>query len=68
MNSYIQNKLYNSPPAEWIKDMVNFHNENMHYRAGDLLKLLGEPTRGVTLPTTPINKENLKDFLPANIY
>jgi len=45
-----QEEFYSIGPADWVTDMINFYNKNGFYRAEDLKRLLGDPTRSVEMP------------------
>jgi len=49
LSEKLQEKFYSIGPAGWVTNMINFYNENGFYRAEDLRRLLGNPTRGVEI-------------------
>jgi hypothetical protein len=42
-------QLRNLPPPAWIEEMRRFFQEHGYYRPEDLRRLLGDPTKGVTV-------------------
>ena len=46
--SEIQNRLAGLPEAEWIRAIKEDFCEKGSYRVEDLIRLLGEPTEGVS--------------------
>jgi hypothetical protein len=34
-------------PAQWVQDMHRYYDENGHYRAEDLHRVLGDPSKSV---------------------
>jgi len=49
----IPEELANAQEADWIREMRQHFNETGEYRAEDLNRLLGDPTRGVELSPDP---------------
>lgn len=45
----IRDKLQQSPAAEWVQRMQKFYQEHGYYRAEDLQRLLGDPTKPVEI-------------------
>jgi hypothetical protein len=43
----LQEMLRDSPPAEWVRDMVEHYWRTGTFRPQDLRRLLGDPTKGV---------------------
>ncbi len=43
----IRAKLYELPPADWIRAMVAHYQHTGSYRPEDLRRLLGDPNRAV---------------------
>jgi|GEM_PF-6564093 len=49
----LQQELTKMQEAPWVREMREYFNKNGSYRAQDLYRLLGNPTRGVELDVNP---------------
>ena len=59
MNSEeIHKELANMKEAPWVRKMKEHFNKTGRYRAEDLYRLLGDPTRGVELSANPSSMKN----------
>lgn len=47
LDSRIQEKLQQLPPADWVREMVAHYFRTGTYRAEDLRHLLGDPNQAV---------------------
>lgn len=43
----LRDLLQQLPSAEWVRQMIDHYHRTGAYRAEDLRRLLGDPTRGV---------------------
>lgn len=43
----MQERLQQLPPPEWVRQMIDHYRRTGGYRAKDLQRLLGDPTKGV---------------------
>jgi hypothetical protein len=43
----LQERLQHLPPPEWVLQMIDHYRRTGSYRAKDLRRLLGDPTKGV---------------------
>lgn len=43
----IQDLLHETPPPEWVREMVAHYQKTGAFRAEDLRRLLGDPLKGV---------------------
>ena len=43
----LQDRLQQQPPPDWVRLMIEHHRRTGSYRAQDLRRLLGDPTKGV---------------------
>lgn len=41
--------LQQQPPADWVRAMIEHYRRTGSYRPQDLRRLLGDPTKGVTV-------------------
>lgn len=41
--------LERTPPPQWLSDMIDHYRRTGSYRPEDLRRLLGDPTKGVTV-------------------
>jgi len=51
--------VFESPPPEWLEDMIDHYQRFGAYRPEDIQRLFGDITKGVTVD------ESLEDFLEA---
>lgn len=47
LHGEIQAKLQQIPPAQWVREMVDYYRRTGTYRTEDLRRLLGDPNRSV---------------------
>ena len=57
-NIEIPEELANAQEADWVREMQKYFNETGTYRAEDLDRLLGDPTKGVELFSNPVEVKN----------
>lgn len=43
----LEEMLQRSPPADWVRQMIEHHSRTGAYRSQDLRRLLGDQTQGV---------------------
>jgi hypothetical protein len=52
-NDQLREDFRNKTEPEWVRDMKAYYAQNGTYRAADLLRLLGDPTKGVNTTQNP---------------
>ena len=58
----IQEQLQATPPAEWVRDMVEHYRRTGVFRSQDLRRLLGDPRKGVQAGPNPSLSAHFSDL------
>lgn len=48
----LEELLRTTPPPKWLLEMHDHYAETGAFRAEDILRVLGDPTKGVDVPTS----------------
>jgi hypothetical protein len=58
----LQDMLQHSPPADWVRQMIEHHHRTGAYRSQDLRRLLGDQTRGVEVGPNSSLATHMSEF------